>query len=74
VRRKSRAKSLWRVPVRYAHDLAVRTAVVYKDEVVRAASKELKDNARFVVTNLPQSPQWIYEKVYCSRVDVENRI
>jgi len=30
-----------------------------------------KDNPRFVVTNLKQSPQWIYEKTYCQRGDVE---
>ncbi len=27
-----------------------------------------------MVTHLKQSPQWIYEKVYCQRGDVENRI
>jgi hypothetical protein len=48
--------------------------VIYKAEVVRAANKEPKDNPRFVVTNLKQSPQWIYEKVDCPRGDVENRI
>jgi len=48
--------------------------IIYKAEVVRAANKEPKDNPRFVVTNLRQSPQWIYEKVYCQRGDVENRI
>src|ERR1019366_3848211 len=48
--------------------------VIYKAEVVRAEGKEPKDNPRFVVTNLKQSPQWIYEKVYCPRGDVENRI
>src|SRR5487761_1747198 len=48
--------------------------VIYKAEVVRAANKEPKDNPRFVVTNLKQSPQWIYEKAYCQRGDVENRI
>jgi hypothetical protein len=48
--------------------------VIYKAEVVRAADKEPKDNPRFVVTNLKQSPQWIYEKVYCLRGDIENRI
>ena len=48
--------------------------VIYKAEVVRAANKEPKDNPRFVVTNLKQSPQWIYEKIYCQRGDVENRI
>jgi len=39
--------------------------IIYKAEVVRAANKEAKDNPRFVVTNLKQSPQWIYEKTYC---------
>jgi hypothetical protein len=48
--------------------------VVIKAEVVRAADKEPKDNPRFVVTNMKQSPQWIYEKVYCQRGDIENRI
>jgi hypothetical protein len=48
--------------------------IIYKAEVVRAANKEPKDNPRFVITNLRQSPQWIYQKVYCLRGDVENRI
>ena len=48
--------------------------VIYKAEVVRATTKKPKDNPRIVVTNLKQSPQWIYEKVYCPRGDVENRI
>jgi Transposase DDE domain group 1 len=48
--------------------------IIYKAEVVRAVNKEAKDNPRFVVTNLKQSPQWIYEQVYCQRGDVENRI
>ncbi len=48
--------------------------VIYKAEVVRAANKEPKDNPRFVVTNLKQDPQWIYEQVYCQRGDIENRI
>jgi Transposase DDE domain group 1 len=48
--------------------------VIYKAEVVRAANKEPKDNPRFVVTNLRQNPQWIYEQVYCQRGDLENRI
>jgi len=48
--------------------------VIYKAEVVRAVNKESKDNPRFVVTNLKQNPQWIYEQVYCPRGDVENRV
>src|ERR1700732_304276 len=48
--------------------------IIYKAEVVRAANKDPKDKPRFVVTNLKQSPQWLYEKTYCQRGEVENRI
>jgi len=48
--------------------------VIYKAEVVRAKGKKPKDNPRFVVTNMKQSPQWLYEEVYCQRGDLENRI
>jgi hypothetical protein len=48
--------------------------VIIKAEVVRAADKEPRDNPRFVITNMKQSPQWIYEHVYCQRGDIENRL
>ena len=48
--------------------------VVIKAEVVRHPGREPRDNPRFVVTNLPQNPRFVYEKVYCARGDVENRI
>jgi hypothetical protein len=48
--------------------------VIYKAEVVRAEGKEPRDNPRFVVTNMKQSPRWLYEDVYCQRGDLENRI
>ena len=48
--------------------------VIYKAEVVRAEGKKPKDNPRFVVTNMKQTPRWLYEKVYCQRGDIENRI
>ena len=48
--------------------------IILKAEVVRADGKEPKDNPRFVITNLKQSPQWIYEQVYCQRGEIENRI
>src|ERR1035438_3942087 len=51
-----------------------RRRVVIKAEVVRAPEKDPKDNPRFVITNMKQSPQWIYERVYCQRGDIENRI
>jgi len=48
--------------------------VIIKAEIVRAPGKEPKDNPRFVITNLTQSSQWIYEQVYCQRGEIENRI
>jgi hypothetical protein len=38
--------------------------------VVRADGKVPKDNPRFVITNLQQSPQWLYEQVYCQRGEI----
>jgi len=51
-----------------------RRRVIIKAEVVRQTGKDPKDNPRFVITNLRQGPQWIYEQVYCQRGDIENRI
>ena len=48
--------------------------MTFKAEVVRADGKEPKDNLRFVITNMQQTPQWIYEEVYCQRGEIENRI
>lgn len=48
--------------------------VIIKAEVVRAPGKAPRDNPRFLITNLKQSPQWIYEHVYCQRGEIENRI
>ncbi len=48
--------------------------VIIKAEVVRHPGREPKDNPRFVITNLKQSPAWIYERVYCARGEIENRI
>ena len=33
-----------------------------------------KENTRYLVTNLEGTPQELYEKVYCARGDMENRI
>ena len=35
--------------------------------------REPRDNPRFVITNLRQTPEWIYTHVYCARGDSENR-
>lgn len=48
--------------------------VVIKAEVVRLAGREPRDNQRFVITNLRQTPRFVYEQIYCARGDVENRI
>jgi hypothetical protein len=48
--------------------------ILYKAEVVRHPNRDPKDNPRFVVTNMKQSPKWLYEQVYCQRGDLENRI
>jgi len=48
--------------------------VIIKAEVVRAEDKAPKDNPRFVITNMKQSSQWLYEEVYCKRGEIENRI
>jgi hypothetical protein len=48
--------------------------IVIKAEVVVAEGKLPLDNARYVVTNLRQSPRTIYRKTYCARGDAENRI
>ena len=48
--------------------------VVIKAEVVRHEGREPRDNPRFVVTNLTRVPQRLYERVYCMRGEIENRI
>jgi hypothetical protein len=47
--------------------------VIAKAEVVVLDDREPRPNPRFVVTNLRQSPQHVYE-LYCDRGEVENRI
>ena len=48
--------------------------VVVKAEVVQHPGRKPKNNPRFVVTNLKQSPRWIYRHLYSERGDAENRI
>ena len=47
--------------------------VIMKAEVVRLAGRDPRDNPRFVVTNLAQSPRRVYA-IYRERGDVENRL
>ena len=51
-----------------------RRRVIIKAEVVRHPDRKPKNNPRFVVTNLKQSPRHLYEVIYCARASVENRI
>lgn len=48
--------------------------VIIKAEIVFNQRGEPQDNPRFVVTNQPQTPKFIYKKSYCSRAVIENRI
>lgn len=48
--------------------------VVIKAEVTRYQQRDPRDNARFLITNLPHASQHVYEQVYAPRGDVENRI
>jgi hypothetical protein len=48
--------------------------VIIKAEIVQHPGRSPRDNARFVVTNLRQTPEWLYTQVYCARGDLENRI
>lgn len=48
--------------------------IVIKAEVVHLAGRDPRDNPRFVITNLRQTPRWIYEQVYSQRGEIENRI
>jgi hypothetical protein len=47
--------------------------VIFKAEALVYPGRELKENLRFVVTNLPGSPRKAWE-LYCQRGDIENRI
>jgi len=47
--------------------------VIIKAEVVRHPGRDPKNNPRFVVTNLTEAPETVYQ-FYCGRGDVENRL
>ncbi len=47
--------------------------VIIKAEVVRHPGRDPKNNPRFVVTNLCDAPETVYQ-IYCQRGDVENRL
>jgi hypothetical protein len=47
--------------------------VILKAEAIPYIGREMKNNPRFVVTNLRHNPERVYE-IYCGRGDAENRI
>ncbi len=48
--------------------------VIIKAAIALHPGRIPKDNPRFIVTNLKTTPKFIYQKVYCARGDIENRI
>ena len=42
--------------------------------IVKAEFSHLGDNTRYVVTNLKGAARWLYDRRYCLRGDMENRI
>lgn len=47
---------------------------VIKAEVVVHPGRDLRDNPRFVITNLRHRPERLYAEIYCARGDSENRL
>lgn len=47
----------------------------YKRRIIVKAEHSINGtNTRFIVTNLTETPKELYEKIYCARGDMENRI
>ena len=42
--------------------------------IVKAEHCARGANPRYIVTSLKGAPQWLYDKLYCARGDMENRI
>jgi len=42
--------------------------------IVRVEASDQGSDSRFIVTNLPGAPRWLYEDVYCARGQAENLI
>jgi hypothetical protein len=42
--------------------------------IIKAEHTDKGENPRFIVTNLSGDSQFLYEKIYCARGDMENRI
>ena len=82
------AKSaLWREAAETLHELTGKKQRVFasihygarswdtaRRVIIKAEHSAHGANPRFVVTNLPQTDKYLYDKVYCARGDMENRI
>ena len=53
---------------------AAKTWVVERKVIVRIEASTQGTGSRFIVTNLPGAPRWLYEDVYCARRQAENFI
>ena len=53
---------------------AAKTWVVERKVIVRIEASTQGTDSRFIVTNLPGAPRWLYEDVYCARGQAENFI
>jgi Transposase DDE domain group 1 len=55
-------------------DYAARSWKQSRRVIVKAEHTGLGANPRYIVTNLPGQPQTLYERIYCARGEMENRI
>jgi Transposase DDE domain group 1 len=53
---------------------AAKTWPVERQVIARVEASTQGTDSRFVVTNLPGAPRWLYENVYCARGQAENFI
>ena len=53
---------------------AARTWHAERRVIARIEASERGADSRFIVTNLPGTPRWLYEDVYCARGQAENLI
>lgn len=65
--------AMWRETIYRSSGWRRDRRVIFKAEALAYPERELKDNLRFVVTNLRLAPKKAWE-LYCQRGDVENRI
>ncbi|MAU42156.1 MAG: IS1380 family transposase [Kordiimonas sp.] len=79
--------ALWREAAETLHELSGKKQRVFgsiyygakswdkvRRVIIKAEHSSHGANPRFVVTNLPQTDKYLYDKVYCARGDMENRI